>query len=185
MKSFIISGMSASGKTTVAIKVAEMFGINYLCGGDILKNLAISKGYQYSGEDWWDTSKGMKFLEERKKSYQFDHEVDNKMIKSIQKGGVVVTSYTTPWLSNTGVKIWLKASPQNRAKRLAFRDKISYKDALIVIQKRDIENMNLYKKMYNFVIGKDLSVFHLVLDTDFLSKHDVIGIVCNVSKYFI
>ena len=185
MKSFIISGMPASGKTTVAIRVAEMLGINYLCGGDILKNLAISKGYKYSGNDWWDTSNGMKFLEERKQSYKFDHEVDNQLIKSIQEGNVVVTSYTAPWLSKTGVKIWLKASPNNRAKRLASRDKISYKEALKVIKQRDEENINIYKNMYNFILDKDLSVFHLVLDTDILSKDKVIGIVSNVSKYFI
>ncbi|MFC1752297.1 cytidylate kinase family protein [Thermoproteota archaeon] len=177
--------MPASGKTTVAIKVAELHGIKYLCGGDILKNLAISKGYQYSGNDWWDTANGMKFLEERKKSYQFDHEVDNQLIKSIKEGDVAVTSYTAPWLSKTGVKIWLKASPSNRAKRLASRDKISYKEALNVIQKRDTENINIYKNIYNYVLNKDLSVFHFVLDTDLLSKDDVIGIVCNASKYFI
>lgn len=177
--------MPASGKTTVAIKVAEKYGMNYLCGGDILKDIAVSKGYQLSGNDWWDTDNGMKFLEERKKFNHYDHEVDNRIIKSVEDGGVVVTSYTAPWLSKKGVKIWLKASPHNRAKRLASRDKISYKEALKIVEKRDAENIEIYRKMYGFIINEDLSVFHLVLDTDEFSKNDVIEIVCNISKYFI
>ena len=177
--------MPASGKTTVAIKVAEKYGVNYLCGGDILKEMAVSKGYQPSGDDWWDTENGMKFLEDRKKSYQFDRRVDEKLVNSIGEGGVVVTSYTAPWLSTKGVKIWLKASPNSRSKRLATRDKIAYKEAEKIVKKRDFENINIYRKMYDFKIDEDLSVFHLVLDTNSLSKNQVIEIVLKSSQYFI
>ena len=48
--------------------------------------------------------------------------------------------------------------------------------------KRDAENIAIYRKMYSFIIDKDLSVFHIVLDTDKFSKDDVIEIVCNISK---
>jgi len=177
--------MPASGKTSVAIEIAKKYGVKYLCGGDILKEIAISKGYQPSGDDWWDTKNGMKFMEERKKSFQFDREVDDKLVKIIAEGGVVVTSYTTPWLSTKGVKIWLKASPRSRSKRLAFRDKIQYKEAEKIVKKRDSENIAIYKKLYGFNIDEDLSVFHLVLDTNFLSKNQVIEIVFKACQQFI
>jgi|TARA_Y100000031_G_scaffold64289_1_gene72109 cytidylate kinase len=177
--------MPASGKTTIAIKIAEKYGMNYLCGGDILKEMAVSKGYQSSGANWWDTENGMRFLEDRKKSYQFDREVDEKLVESIVEGGVVVTSYTAPWLSTKGVKIWLKASPNSRSKRLASRDKIPYKEAEKIVKKRDSENIAIYRKIYGFKIDEDLSVFHLVLDTNSLSKNQVIEIVFKASQYFI
>ncbi len=185
MKSVIISGMPASGKTTVARKVAANFRLTYLCGGDILKEMAISRGYKPSGEEWWDTEMGMKFLEERKKSHHFDHEVDERIVQMIEQGGVVVTSPTAPWIVKKAVKIWLKASPEFRARRLASRDKIVFTQALKIVKKRDYENIKLYKQIYGFKIGEDLSIFNLVLDTDDISRSDVIDIVCYTIKFFL
>ena len=33
-----------------------------LGGTDILKQMAIERGYKPGGEEWWDTSEGMRFL---------------------------------------------------------------------------------------------------------------------------
>ena len=66
-KSIIISGPPAVGKTTVAKGLAKEFGLTYLGGGDILKELAGELGFQTKREDWWDTAEGMKFLNQRKK----------------------------------------------------------------------------------------------------------------------
>ncbi|MCL4435284.1 MAG: cytidylate kinase family protein [Thaumarchaeota archaeon] len=185
MNSVIVSGMPASGKTTVAKVIAERYHLKYLCGGDMLKEMAIDRGYKPSGDDWWDSETGMKFLEERKKSDQFDREVDERLVKAVEKGGVSITSYTAPWLANKGVKIWLKASAEARAKRMASRDNMRYTEASEIVKKRDAENSKLYRKMYGFEIDKDLSVFHLVIDTDNLSKESVIEIVEYAAKYFL
>ncbi len=185
MNSVIVSGMPASGKTTVAKIIAERYHLQYLCGGDMLKEMAIARGYELSGDDWWDTEVGMKFLEERKKTDRFDHEVDERLVKAVERGGVAVTSYTTPWLASKGIKIWLKASAEARARRMASRDNVSHSEALEVVKKRDSENFELYRRMYGFEIDKDLSVFHLVIDTDNLSKESVIEIVHYTTKYFL
>jgi len=71
-KSIIISGPPAVGKTTVAKGLAKEFGLTYLGGGDILKELAGEQGFQTEGEDWWDTAEGMKFLNQRKNNSEFD-----------------------------------------------------------------------------------------------------------------
>ena len=36
-------------------------------GGDILKEIAHEEGYNATGDDWWDTAEGMKFLKERRR----------------------------------------------------------------------------------------------------------------------
>ena len=43
--SIVISGWPAVGKTTVASKLAQEFGLAMYNGGDILKVLAAEKGY--------------------------------------------------------------------------------------------------------------------------------------------
>lgn len=185
LKSVVVSGMPASGKSTVARGLAERYGLRYLCGGDILKEMAVSRGYRPSGEDWWDTAEGMRFIEERKKSDRFDREVDERLIRLIEEGGVVVTSYTAPWLTDKGVKIWLKASVESRAERMVSRDNIPLQEALKIVQRRDEENRDLYRKIYGFTVGEDLSVFNLVLDTDGISKSGATDIVCYATRYFI
>ena len=61
----IISGPPAIGKTTIAKGLATEFGLKYLSGGDVLKELAREEGFQTEGIDWWDTQEGMKFLNHR------------------------------------------------------------------------------------------------------------------------
>jgi cytidylate kinase len=177
--------MPASGKTTVAMSIAERYNLRYLCGGDMLKEMAIARGYHMSGKDWWDTKTGMQFLEERKISDRSDREVDSRLVREIEGGGVVVTSYTAPWLAKTGIKIWLKASVEARARRMALRDNIDYGKALGIVNKRDAENLALYQRIYGFKIGQDLLVFHLIIDTDFLTRASVIEIVSNAIGHFL
>ena len=68
IKSIIISGPPAIGKTTIAKGLAKEFGLVYLSGGDILKELAEEEGFETMGNDWWDTQEGMNFLRQRQKN---------------------------------------------------------------------------------------------------------------------
>lgn len=173
MEAIIISGMPATGKTTVAGLVAKRLGIKVLGGTDILKEMAAERGYDMSGEDWWDTQEGMRFLEEREKNSDFDKETDRRLIEKINIGDVVITSYTMPWLSKLGFKIWLSASAENRARRMAERDSISVDKAMEIIRIRDSENHELYKRLYGINFGIDTQPFDLVIDTNSISENEV------------
>jgi cytidylate kinase len=171
--SIVISGWPAVGKTTIACKLAEEFGSVMYNGGDILKMLAEDKGYSVKRDDWWDTTEAKKFMEERKSDSSFDKKVDKKLIEIVKKGGAVITSYTLPWLvieeSVIIIKFWLRGSPENRAKRMANRDDISFAEAKSIIKLRDEENKRIYYRLYGFRFGEDLTVFDYVLNTDKLS----------------
>lgn len=166
MEAIIISGMPACGKTTLAKILAQKLRIQAIGAGDILKEMAKERGYRVTGNEWWDTSEGMKFLEERQTNPNFDKETDNRMMKRINKGNVVVTSYTMPWLSKKGFKIWIEASPENRAKRMVNRDNSNLAEAVKAVRKRDRENTKLYNTLYGIRFGKDLSPFDLVVNTN-------------------
>ena len=175
-KSIVVSGPPAIGKTTVAKGLAKEFNLNYLSGGDILKELANEEGFSSSGDDWWDTDDGMKFLNQRKENPEFDKKVDKKLIELFEKGDVVITSYTLPWLIDDGIKLWLDGSAKNSAKRMQNRDNMDEFSALEVVNKRFNENKLIYKNLYNFEFGDDLSVFDKIIQTDEKNADQVLEI---------
>ncbi|MGI0078598.1 MAG: AAA family ATPase [Nitrososphaerales archaeon] len=171
--SVIISGMTSVGKTTAANVIAKEFRLTHYAGGDMLKQMAIERGYKPAGSDWWDTPEGMRFLSERSANSDFDTEVDRRLVEKIKRGGVVVTSYPIPWICKEGFKLWFKASQKTRAKRLAGRDAIPLSSALKIIRRRDTDNRKLYQKLYGIEFGRDLSVFNFEIDTNNISANEV------------
>ncbi len=176
--SIVISGWPAVGKTTIAGKLSEEFGLVMYNGGDILKMLAAEKGYSTASDDWWDTADAKKFMQERKSDPSFDKKVDKKLSDLVKKGDVVITSYTVPWLvkEESVIKLWLRGSPENRARRMANRDGISFAEAKKIIALRDDENKEIYRRMYGFRFGEDLTVFDYMLNTDRLPLDPLIEI---------
>ena len=175
-KSIVVSGPPAIGKTTVAKGLAQEFNLKHLSGGDILKELASEQGFSSGGDDWWDTEDGMKFLNQRKNNPEFDKKVDEKLIQLFEQGDVVITSYTLPWLIDNGIKLWLDGTVENSAKRMQNRDNMGESLALDVVKKRFNENKIIYKNLYNFEFGDDLSVFDKIIKTDGLDAQQVLEI---------
>ena len=175
-KSIVISGPPAVGKTTVAKGLAEEFQLEYLSGGDVLKQMAKEQGFDSEGDDWWDTEDGMKFLNQREQNSEFDKKLDEKLTALFNNGGMVITSYTLPWLIKDGIKIWLEGSHASSTKRMQSRDNMSSDQAYEITRNRFDKNKALYKKLYNFDFGDDKSVFDLIINTDNLTAQQVIDV---------
>ena len=181
-KSIVVSGLPAIGKTTVAKGLASEFSLQYLSGGDILKELASEQGFSSDGNDWWDTEEGMEFLNQRKDNPEFDKKVDDRLKTLFQNGGVVITSYTLPWIADGGIKIWLSGTLENSAKRMQSRDNLTEINALDIVKKRFNENKLIYKNLYNFEFGDDLSVFDEIIQTDGLNAQQVLDKVKSIVR---
>jgi cytidylate kinase len=175
--SVIFAGMAGSGKSTIARNTAKIFKLDYLCGGDALQEMAREQGFKPSGDGWWETKEGMEFLALRDKDPQFDKRVDKFLIEHVKKGGVSITSWAVPWLTKHGFKVYLKASQDERARRISGRDNITYQESLAAVKKRDIENTKLYKSLYGHNIVRDLEPFDLVINTDMFGIYQVTEIV--------
>jgi cytidylate kinase len=184
-KSIVISGPPAVGKTTVAKGLADFFDLTYLSGGDILKELAKEQGFDVQGDDWWDTESGMQFLSQREINFEFDKKVDEKLLELFNKGGMVITSYTLPWLAEDGIKIWLEGSHASSSKRMQNRDNMTSQEAFQVTKIRYDKNRELYKKLYHFDFGNDTSVFDTIIDTDNLDANQVIEIAKKTVRKFL
>ena len=175
-----ISGMAGTGKSTLGKKLAEKYGLNYYSGGDALKALAATEGYDSSKHGWWESPEGLRFLEKREQNEKFDKAVDDKLLEYAKKGDVILDSWTMPWLLKTGFKIWLIASVEKRAERIAKRDNLSVKESSKVLREKEERTKSIYKKLYGFTLGEDLEPFDLVLDTDDLSAREVFYTLCMV-----
>lgn len=165
----IISGLAGSGKSTLMQAIAKEFGLEHIVAGDVMKNMAEDEGYNPT-ENWWETEKGMEFLNQRENNPEFDKELDRRLKKRLNQGNIVITSWTMPWLyEKESYNIWLEASQKERGKRIAGRDNISEEEALKKVKKRDRENKKLYKDIYGIELGQDLGPFDKVIKTEKLS----------------
>ncbi len=85
-----------------------------------------------------------------------------------------------PWLLKEGFKIWLLASLDKRAARVAERDNITVDEAFKMLKEKEDRTKAIYKSLYGFALGEDFSPFDLVLDTDNLNADEVFEVLCKV-----
>jgi cytidylate kinase len=175
-----ISGMAGTGKSTLSKKIAKRYNLHCYSGGDALKDLAKDEGYEITEEGWWETLEGLKFLEKRVKDPQFDKAVDGKLLEHANEGNVVLDSWTMPWLLNDGFKIWLMASLDKRAARVAVRDKMTVEEAHAVLKEKEAQTKAIYKNLYGFSLDEDYTPFDFILDTDNLTADQVYEVLCKV-----
>ena len=175
-----ISGMAGTGKSTLSQKIAKRYNLKYYSGGNALKDLAKAEGYTVSDEGWWESPVGLKFLEKRLKDPKFDRAVDEKFLEYAKQGNVLLDSWTMPWLLKDGFKIWLSASLEKRAQRVAQRDKISLEEAFKFLKEKEAQTKAIYKNIYGFELDKDFEPFDFILDTNNLTADEVFQVLCKV-----
>jgi cytidylate kinase len=172
--------MAGTGKSTLSKKIAKRYNMKCYSGGDGLKDLAKEEGYEITGEGWWESPDGLNFLEKRVKDPQFDKAVDDKLLGYAKQGNVLLDSWTMPWLLKDGFKIWLMASLDKRAARVAERDKITIDEAHAVLKEKEAQTKAIYKNLYGFSLDEDFTPFNFILDTDNLNADQVYEVLCKV-----
>ncbi len=175
-----VAGLPGCGKSSLAKRLAEHYGLKYASGGEALKALAAEAGYRPTNIGWWESEEGMKFLRQRMEDLSFDKKVDEELLKLAKGGGIVLDSWTMPWLFKEGFNVWLEASLSVRVKRVAKRDGISYEEAAALVKDKEKGTKSIYERLYGFRICEDYSPFDLIVDTDLLSAEEVFQVVRSV-----
>jgi CMP/dCMP kinase len=190
-KVIIVSGFAGSGKSTLADSLSQELGLRCIHASDLLKQLKekqageLDTAKTVGGKGWWESKEAEEYMKKRLEDESMDRKLDELLLQEIEKGKVVLDSWTMPWLSKKGFKIWLSASPETRAKRISGRDFLPEKEVAEKIKKRDAETAAIYKKIYGFELGKDFSPFNLILETDSLSEKQVFEkVLKEVKKNF-
>ncbi len=173
-----LSGLTGSGKSTIARRLAKRYELGVVSGGDLLKEIIGGKE-SLMDPGWWERKIASRAMEERLSSPELDREVDRKLMEMAKEGRYVLDSWTMAYLLGPRdcIKIFLKGDLNVRAMRVARRNKISLGEAIRMVKLKEEETFVIYKKIYGFELGKDLSPFHLVLDTTKLNAGDVFAII--------
>ncbi len=181
----IIFGFSGSGKSTMVNLIGKKFGLRVIHPSGILRKLLEKKPInlketQYN-KGFWESKKGIKLFKERlKEEKPLDILSDKILLKEIAKGNVAIDSWSLPWLTDKGIRIYLKTNLGVRAKRVAKRSKISYERALKTIKMKDEETRKLFERVYGFDIKKEHSVFNYIINTNKLEKKQVFNQICDL-----
>lgn len=168
----MICGVAGSGKSTLAEKVAQKLGWKCVHASDILRQLQEKQIHEIDvtktqqGKGYWESDEAMQYHHKRLKNQDMDKTVEKKLFELADQGNIVLDSWTMPWLYKKGLKIWLKVSEEERAKRLSLRDGFSIEEARKRVKEKESQTTKIFKQTYGFEFGKDLSPFQLVLDTD-------------------
>ena len=179
-----VSGLTASGKTTLAKGLADELNLEYLSGSSKLKDLLPDKTFRS-----WESKEGIQMILFRLKNTKFDKRLDSGLLRIIRRSdNIVVDSWTMPWLLGSNrntVKIYVKAPIEVRARRVSIRDDIPYKSALTAIKKKDDLTANIYRSLYKIDVSYDLAPFDLVVDSSKLDRDNLRDLCVDfIFKFF-
>lgn len=184
----IIFGLSGSGKSTMAEMIGKEYGLRVVHPSSILRDLIEGKKANVkdskAGVGFWESKNGIKMFNSRlTEKKPMDVEGDKILVKELNKGAIVMDSWTMPWLFNRGIKIYLKGTLAERVKRVAKRSKISISTATKTVRMKDDGSRKMFKRVYGFDIKKDMNVFDFTMDTTKLGKQEVFNKIVGFLKH--
>jgi cytidylate kinase len=170
-RSICISGFPGSGKSTVAYRLGEEFGLSVVSAGSIMREAAAERGMSVTELNL--ASEG---------SSELDNLIDSTIKKRASEAACILDSRMAWYFVKDCLKIFLEVSSHEAALRAISRpatSEESYEDvetARLAIESRRISESKRYKKFYSVDIA-DQSHFDLYIFTDLIAPDCVFEIV--------
>ena len=157
-----ISGKSGCGNSTVSRMIAKRLGLRHI--NFTLRDLARERGLSF--EQLWERAEH---------DQSVDHDLDHRLMELAESGKCVLGSRLAIWLiEEQSLSVYLDASEQTRAARIASREAMSYGAALSATELRDRRDRNRYLRLYDIDIDDTLQA-DLVINTEELDQNGVVG----------
>jgi CMP/dCMP kinase len=159
-----ISGKSGCGNTTVSKMVAGKLSLKF-----------INYTFRTMAEE-----KGISFEEVRKlaeESTTIDIELDKKQVYLASEGSCVLGSRLAVWMiDKADLKVYLTASPDVRAGRIACRENGTLEEKIAETEDRDLKDSARYKKIYAIDTNKYFFA-DLIINTDDNNENEVVDLI--------
>ena len=169
-----ISGLPGSGTTTTGKLLADKLGVPFYSAGDIFRKMAREKNMTLE-----------QFSAYAQKHEEIDMLIDStqrELAKKIKEG--VLEGRLSGWMvEDADLKVWLYAGERTRYERISKREGKSFEEISRVTRVREKSERERYRKFYGIDIN-DMSIYHLVLNSEKYSPEDMVEIIiCALKRH--
>lgn len=159
----LLSGLSGTGSTTAARRIAVDLGLHYVYGGQIFRNLAVEKGISLE-----------EMVESLERDPEVEREIDRRLVAEGRHDDVLIEGRTIGWIFPKEIpacRIWLTCDLGERLRRVQAREHTPRSPENLL--RREASDNRRYLALYG-IRPEDFSPFDLVLDTTDLPVEEVV-----------
>lgn len=169
-----VSGHPGSGTSTLVHGLMEQFGLTALNGGDVFREEAKRRGLSLA-----------EFGELCKLELDVDRSLDmllrSKMLE--EDAADIVESRLAGWwaykLELPCLRIWLEVDDEERARRVAHRENVSFADALSANARRAEIDGERFALLYG-IQPEDPEPYTHILDASALNANEILAVVVEL-----
>jgi cytidylate kinase len=163
----LLSGLSGTGSTTAAKKIARELGLRYLYGGQIFRDMADQRGIPLEV-----------LVESLETDQETEREVDRRLVEhGLRDDNILIESRTIGWIFPKEVpstRIWLTCDLDERLRRVEAREHHPRSPENLL--RREASDNKRYFALYG-IRPDDFSPFDLIVDTTKLSVDEAVEII--------
>lgn len=176
----IIDGLSSSGSSSVANRIAQTLDLERFSGGQLYRQLCVDKGFCPKDRNAPDFEERFVYFAKEiiPKNPDFDFTIDNKFLDLVRNAtkpflaeGRVTAALVTKHNIQVIVKVWITANLDERVRRFKLKHKESgvgkYTDEQLkqILSQKDSLDRERYLRIYDVDIFKPELYNDIVLDT--------------------
>lgn len=159
-----ISSKSGCGNSTVTSLVAKKLGFEMI--NFTFRQLAVEKEMDFKD-----------LCERSMNDFSYDKELDKRQVQMASSGNCVLGSRLAIWmLKDADLKVFLTATPLERAKRIHKREGGNLSEIISFTEKRDKNDNERYKKIYS-LDNNNFLFADLIICTNRLDQYQVADII--------
>lgn len=162
-----VSGLPGSGTTTVSNLLSDHYKIKVISAGEVFRTLAQEKGMSL-----------IDFSKLAEQDTSIDLQIDEKQREIAQTyDNIILEGRLAGHMAKNALKIWVKASIEERVKRICYRENIPYEQTYGETNVREASEALRYLEIHNIDIN-DLSIYDIVIDSGRWNQYQICDIIC-------